>query len=152
MTDTRYPAGPRRGAVAVIVRDDRFLVIKRSQFVSAPGKYCFPGGEIEPGESEVDALCRELHEELKLDVQPIRRLWSSETAWGVQLYWWLADVLPDDVPRPNPQEVESADWLTRDEILALDELLASNRQFFAALAGGEFELPPVDSDSGGKST
>ena len=64
----------------------------------------------------------------------------------------MPDILPGDVPMPNPQEVASADWLTRDEILALDDLLASNRQFFAALDGGEFELSPVDSDSGGEST
>jgi len=49
--------------VAVILRGERFLVICRSQQVRAPGMYCFPGGGIEPGETEEQALRRELLEE-----------------------------------------------------------------------------------------
>ncbi len=46
----------RRGVVAVVMRGDRFLTIRRSAEVLAPGKYCFPGGGIEAGETEVAAL------------------------------------------------------------------------------------------------
>ena len=45
----------RRGVVAVIVRDQRLLVIRRASGVAAPGMYCFPGGGIEPGEIEEEA-------------------------------------------------------------------------------------------------
>ena len=42
-------------AVAVILDGDKFLIIKRSANVRAPGQYCFPGGGIEAGESNEQA-------------------------------------------------------------------------------------------------
>lgn len=46
----------RHGVVAVVVENRRWLVIRRSQCVVAPGKYCFPGGGIETAETEEQAL------------------------------------------------------------------------------------------------
>lgn len=135
----RSPNG-RRGAVAVIVRDGRFLVIRRSATVVAPGAYCFPGGAIEPGETEERALIREIHEELGVSVEPLRRLWHSVTPWDVELFWWLADLVPHAAPLPNPAEVEAVVWLTAGEMQATEGLLESNRHFLDALARAEFTL------------
>jgi 8-oxo-dGTP pyrophosphatase MutT (NUDIX family) len=127
----------RHGVVAVVVREDRFLVIRRAPGIAAPGKYCFPGGGIEPGEVEEVALRRELWEELAVEVQPLRCVWRSVTPWGVALAWWLAD-LPDGAQIiPNPAEVESVSWLAREEMLAMTELLESNRLFLDAIAAGQ---------------
>ena len=63
----------KHGVVAVILRGERFLVIRRSQHVRAPGMHCFPGGGIEPGEAEPDAVRRELLEELGVACRPLRR-------------------------------------------------------------------------------
>ncbi|HEX7375700.1 MAG TPA: NUDIX domain-containing protein [Pirellulales bacterium] len=130
----------RRGAVAVICRQRRLLVIRRSQQVVAPGAYCFPGGAIECQESEEQALVRELREELNVAVKPLRRLWQSVTPWQVELAWWSAELSADAVPRPAPAEVESCHWLTLGEMAALPELLESNRHFLAAVARGEIVL------------
>jgi 8-oxo-dGTP pyrophosphatase MutT (NUDIX family) len=126
-----------RGVVAVIIREQRFLVIRRSQHVRAPGMHCFPGGAIEPGESETDALRRELHEELALAAVPLRRIWQSVTPWNVELAWWLAEIEPTAAPQANPLEVEAFHWLTADEIRALPQLLASNLEFLDAWERGE---------------
>jgi 8-oxo-dGTP pyrophosphatase MutT (NUDIX family) len=131
---------PRRGVVAVIVEEDRLLVIRRSQHVVAPGAYCFPGGAIEGGESEAEALIREIQEELGVCIRPLRPLWQSITPWNVHLTWWLAAVDGSCVWSPNPDEVESVHWLTPDEIQALTGLLQSNHDFLRALAAGEIEL------------
>ena len=77
--------------------------------------YCFPGGGIEPGESEEVALVREIPEELGVTVRPVRRLWQCVTAWKVELAWWLAELDADAVPVANPAEVESIHWLTSGE-------------------------------------
>ncbi len=130
----------RHGVVAVIVRDERLLVIRRSQSVVAPGAYCFPGGGIEAGESEEQALRRELVEELSICVEPIRRLWQCTTAWNVRLSWWLASYPSDSMICPNPAEVESTHWLLPSEIRTLPELLSSNHVFLDALDAGEFVL------------
>lgn len=136
-----------RGVVAVVLRGDKFLVIRRSQHVRAPGKYCFPGGSIEAGESEEQAVVREFAEELGASVMPLARLWSSLTITNVQLAWWQVSLDLELLLMPNPLEVESVHWLTRDEVLALPELLASNRDFYAAWDAGDFvigEDPPRD--------
>jgi 8-oxo-dGTP diphosphatase len=91
--------------------------------------HCFPGGSIEPGESEFDAARRELLEELGLIAQPQRLLWRSITPWGVQLAWWLVEIADDALPEPNPLEVEWFDWLTIADIRCLPQLLASNVEF-----------------------
>src|SRR5881392_2635744 len=107
---------PRQGVVAVIRRGEQFLVIRRSQHVRAPGMHCFPGGSIEPGESEDEALCRELLEELSLTARPLRLLWRNITPWNVALAWWLAEIDAEATITANPLEVEAYHWLTADEI------------------------------------
>jgi 8-oxo-dGTP pyrophosphatase MutT (NUDIX family) len=152
----KSPHTGRCGAVAVVVRNGRLLVIRRSRHVVAPGKYCFPGGGIEPGEGEQEALVREIREELGTAFLPRRRLWESVTRWGTRLAWWQGDLDPATVSL-NPAEVESVDWYTTDEMLALPELLESNREFLEAVARGEVplvglgraETPATPHDSGG---
>jgi len=127
---TAIPDDPgRRGVVGVVVRDGRMLVIRRSRSVVAPLIYCFPGGGIEGDESEEEALVREFHEEIGVEVRPLRRLWQCVTAWKVELAWWLAEMTPDAKPTPNPQEVESIHWYTPEEMSQLPDLLESNREF-----------------------
>jgi 8-oxo-dGTP diphosphatase len=134
----RAPA--RRGVVAVIVNQDRLLVIRRSQQVVAPGAYCFPGGAIESSESEEQALVREIDEELGVAIRPLRPLWASVTPWNVHLTWWLAEAQAGCNWRLNPAEVESIHWLTPAEIRELPTLLESNHQFLQALLDGEIKL------------
>jgi len=130
----------RRGVVAVLVRSERALLIRRAEGIAAPGAYCFPGGGIEPGESEPDALRRELIEELSLPVHPRRRVWECVTPWGVHLSWWTADYAAGLVPRPNPDEVAAVLWRRWEEMRSLPGLLASNLAFLDALARGEIQL------------
>jgi 8-oxo-dGTP pyrophosphatase MutT (NUDIX family) len=124
--------------VAVVLRDGRFLVIRRSEHVVAPGAFCFPGGGIEPGETEEVALVRELREELDVLVRPIRLLWRSLTPWNVALAWWLSEF--EGEPTCNPAEVASFHWLASDDLAAQPELLESNHHFLAALGRGEIVL------------
>ena len=131
----------RRGVVGIVVRGGRMLVIRRAQGVVAPGAYCFPGGGIEPGESEEDALIREFREEVGVPPRPLGRLWQCVTAWKVHLSWWLCELPPDAVPVPNPAEVESIHWVTPAEMARLPELLASNRDFLELIEQGKIELP-----------
>jgi len=118
------------------------LVIRRSQSVVAPGAYCFPGGGIEPGESEQEALVREFREEISLSIRPLRRIWTNVTPWKVELAWWRAAADPHDVPVANEAEVASIHWLTPSEMLAVPELLPSNQEFLELVLDGRIELGP----------
>lgn len=58
-------------AVAVIIRTDgSFLLTSRPAGKVYEGYWEFPGGKLEPGESVGQALQRELHEELGIDLGP----------------------------------------------------------------------------------
>ncbi|HEY1784258.1 MAG TPA: NUDIX domain-containing protein [Pirellulales bacterium] len=130
----------RRGVVAVVPRDERLLVIRRSALVVAPGAYCFPGGGIEGEETEPAALVREIQEELGLDIVPLRRLWQSVTPWQVELAWWLVRLPAGAEPVPNPAEVAACEWHTPEAMRRLPGLLESNLAFLDALAAGQICL------------
>jgi 8-oxo-dGTP diphosphatase len=57
-------------AAALINGDGAVLLAQRPQGKSLAGLWEFPGGKIESGEDPEAALCRELAEELGLDVDP----------------------------------------------------------------------------------
>ena len=136
-----FQAARRCGVIALIRRDQRWLVIRRAATVEAPGTCCFAGGGIEPGESESEAVCREVAEELGVQAQPVRRLWASTTSWDVELAWWLVSVPATAQIAANPREVAAVYWLTLVEISALPDLLSSNREFLDAWRQGVFTLP-----------
>lgn len=53
-----------RVVAAVIRRGEALLVTRRPDRPGRPGQWEFPGGKVEPGEGEAEALRRELREEL----------------------------------------------------------------------------------------
>ena len=138
--NVNLPRPYRHGVVAVIVRDQRFLVIRRSLRVSAPGKLCFPGGGMEPDETEPVAVERELREELALDVMPVCRVWRSRPHERLKLSWWHVQIDPQAVPRPAPAEVAEYAWMDPRSLAEQTDLLATNRHFLAAWRRREFEL------------
>lgn len=56
-------------AVGVIVRDNEVFVSKRHDHLHQGGKWEFPGGKVEASESVMQALTRELSEELGITVE-----------------------------------------------------------------------------------
>ncbi len=130
----------RRAAVAVIVRERQFLIVKRAPGIRAPNQLCFPGGGIEAGESVNTAVVRELQEELNVAIEPIREVWQSRSAWGVDIHWVAAELLAGESIVANQDEVAEFYWMATSAIVASKNLLPSNRQFFESLARGEFEV------------
>ncbi len=57
-------------AAALVNRDGAVLLAQRPQGKSLAGLWEFPGGKIESGENPEFALCRELAEELGVEVDP----------------------------------------------------------------------------------
>ena len=64
-------------AVGLIVQNGQALLAKRAEHQHQGGRFEFPGGKVEAGELVTDALVRELHEELGIEIhapQFIQRL------------------------------------------------------------------------------
>ena len=54
---------------AVVLRDGAVMCVQRGPAGALAGKWEFPGGKIEPGESPREALVREIREELECIVE-----------------------------------------------------------------------------------
>jgi len=134
------PIVVKRGVVAIARREGLFLAIRRGRAVAAPGRVCFPGGHVEPGEEEHAAVVRECREELSAAVTAGACVWRSVTAWGTALAWWTVEIDEAAVLVPHPVEVEEILWLTEAELFAEPALLEGNREFLAAVREGRVRL------------
>lgn len=85
MTDGGGTARPGATTVVVgaaIVADGRVLAALRAAPPALAGFWEFPGGKVEPGETDRAALVRECREELAVDVEVVDRLGSDLTIGG----------------------------------------------------------------------
>jgi len=57
-----------RVVAAVIAREGKYLITQRRGTAVLPGLWEFPGGKVEPGESDAVALAREIQERISVDV------------------------------------------------------------------------------------
>lgn len=55
---------------ALVVDGDRFLICRRPAHKARGGLFEFPGGKVEPGETQEAAIIRECREELNITVRP----------------------------------------------------------------------------------
>ena len=109
-----------RVTAAVLERNDRYLLCRRHPNGELPGKWEFPGGKIEDGESEEECLIREIREELSLEVTPLRRLGVVEQelpAGHLSLVAYCAD--PGN-GAPEILDHEDIAWVAPDELLSYD--------------------------------
>lgn len=120
----------RQAIVAVLLRADRVLVIRRGPAVDRPGYWQPLSGKIEPGETQQEALVREVMEEVGLTVVPLAKVWESETDDGTfRLHWWSARADTGEVV-PDPHEVAETRWITPEEFPTLDPTFEGDLEFF----------------------
>ena len=140
MQDGEVRPNGRRGVVAVTRRGERFLAIRRGLTVVAGGTICFPGGHVEPGEEEHEAVVRECREELAAVVEARECVWRSMTSWGTALAWWTVTLHGDDEFVPHPVEVSEILWMSAQEMLDHPDVLEGNRPFLEAVMAGRIPV------------
>ena len=67
-------AGARIVVATALIDGGRLLAAQRTRPEALAGRWELPGGSVEPGEDEADAVVRECKEELGADVEPCGRL------------------------------------------------------------------------------
>jgi ADP-ribose pyrophosphatase YjhB (NUDIX family) len=65
-----YPKHPFVAVSAAVVRDGKFLLVRRAR-PPADGLFSLPGGVVELGESLTDAVVREIAEETAMSIEPV---------------------------------------------------------------------------------
>lgn len=105
---------------AIIIHESRVLVTRRSEHMSMPLKWEFPGGKVEPGESAEQCLKRELMEELNIQVDLVRKLDSQPYHYpdfSIRLIPFVAALTSGDIVL---HEHCAYRWLTSDELPHVD--------------------------------
>ena len=102
---------------AAIVRGGTLLAQQRAWPAEAAGQWELPGGRVEPGESEVDALRRECAEELDVEISVGERVGPDVELPGGKVLRIFAAELAEGEPRPV--EHLGLRWLTADELLSV---------------------------------
>ena len=126
----------RQAIVAVLRRNGRILAIRRGPGVPRPGYWQPLSGKVEPGETQEQAVVREVREEVGLTVSPLAKVWESETDDGLfRLHWWTADATTGEI-LPDPVEVAETRWVTPEEFLALTPVFDGDREFFERILPG----------------
>lgn len=126
------PSLPSVIVAAAIIVDDRVLACQRSAPPEAAGRWEFPGGKVEAGETEAAALARECVEELGVRVVVGQRVGPDvPLAHGrAVLRVFAVDLIDDD--RPQALEHTAMRWLALDELDSVPWLPA-DRPIVAAL-------------------
>jgi 8-oxo-dGTP diphosphatase len=99
-----------------IVRDQFLLAQQRSYPPEARGLWELPGGRVEPGESDVDAVVRECQEELGVDVEvgaPIGPDVALPKGKLLRIYRAALTVPPAE---PRPHDHAALRWLTAGQL------------------------------------
>jgi 8-oxo-dGTP diphosphatase len=116
---------------AAIVHDGRVLAACRSAPRELAGRWEFPGGKVEDGESEADALVRECREEMGIEVAVGRLIGTQPIATDLDLHVYLAEhLLGYPEPRQDHGEVR---WLGADDLSSV-EWLPADEPILAAVA------------------
>jgi 8-oxo-dGTP diphosphatase len=116
---------------AAIVRGGRVLTARRTEPASVAGRWEFPGGKVEPGETEDESLAREVQEELGLVIRVERWLAGAEEIGD--RYLLKVAVATIDAGEPAPTEHDQVRWLAADELDDVD-WLDGDRPFLTELS------------------
>lgn len=104
---------------AVIERDGRFLVGRRLQGTHLAGYWEFPGGKVHHGETQEDALQREISEELNTGISTARKIFHTAHSYAertVELHFYRAELTGE----PQPVLGQELRWITRHDFGALE--------------------------------
>jgi 8-oxo-dGTP diphosphatase len=124
------PDLPRSVVGAAILRDGCVLAARRTSPAAAAGRWEFPGGKVEAGETPESALVREVEEELGCRIEVTGWLAGRVTIDPSHvLAVGLARLLDGE---PDPVEHDLVRWLVADELDEVD-WLASDLPFLPEL-------------------
>jgi len=117
------------GIVALLIKDDKFLLLKDSRELMLD-YWGPPHGRCEESdENEEETVKREVFEETNLNVSPQKKLWTTTADTKVKtVSFWLTEFISGEI-LIDKQESSEFGWFTIDEILNL-KLYPGTKDFF----------------------
>lgn len=108
---------------AILHQNGRYLATQRG-YGEFEGMWEFPGGKIEPGEIQEDALKREIQEELGVEIIIEKQLCTTEydyPSFHLSMNCFLCSISAGEI---ELREHKSARWLTTEQMNTLEWLPA----------------------------
>ena len=105
---------------AVIQKDNKIFCAQRNLSKSMGGKWEFPGGKIETGETREEALVREIKEELDSEIKVDKYLMTVEhdyPTFHITMHAYLCTLVKGEL---TLKEHNDSVWLTKEDLLSLD--------------------------------
>lgn len=109
---------------AVIQKGDLYLATQRG-YGEFQGKWEFPGGKIQEGETHQEALVREIQEELGARILVERFLITTEYDYGsfyLVMHSYLCSLVPGETV--ELLEHEALSWCLKNDLMTIDWLPA----------------------------
>ena len=101
---------------AIIFSDNKILCAQRSEEMSLPLMWEFPGGKIEKNETEKDALIREIREEMKCDLIVGDKVITTEHEYDFGIVRLTTYKCTLNKELPTLTEHKSIEWLSINEL------------------------------------
>ena len=110
--------------VAAVIRKDDTIFTTQRGYGEWKDWWEFPGGKMEPGETQEEALKREIREELSTDISVDEFLCTVEydyPKFHLVMHCYMCSLLTDSL---HLNEHEAAKWLGREELTSVKWLPA----------------------------
>lgn len=133
--------------VVCLIRDgdDRLLFVRHVE-----GRWTFPGGAVDPGETPGEAIRRETREEASVEIEPFRIVGvfggypdfrttypnGDELAWVATLF---EARIVDGVPEPGDDETAEARWVALEDAFGLEINAATRHMLECVRANRAFD-------------
>jgi len=98
----------------------QYFLTKRLEHSHQGGKWEFPGGKVEKGETVAQALARELKEEIAIDVLACIPLTIIDYDYGDKQVCLEVFVVDNYIGEPSAQEGQEQGWFLLDDFKSLD--------------------------------
>ena len=101
---------------AIIQQDDKVLICKRAKGKDLALLWEFPGGKIESGESEFQAIIRECKEELNIIIEPIEVFGNATHDYSgtfINITFITASIIGGDLQNVEHEDIK---WVKRNEL------------------------------------
>jgi 8-oxo-dGTP diphosphatase len=110
-------------SVGIVVKGGSVLMVRRKRR-EGELRWNFPGGSIEPGEDDAQAVVREVQEETGVTCLPEKRLGQRQHPdSGVEIAYWLCKWLQGDPRVMEKGKADRAQWILADQV---EELVTSD--------------------------
>ncbi len=120
-----YPDRPIAGVGAVVIADNRVLLVRRAAAPRA-GDWSLPGGAQEIGETHAEACAREVREETGLEIEILGLVdavdsIARDASGRVQYHYLLVDLLarPSGGALKAGSDVADVRWFAPEDVFAL---------------------------------